>query len=50
MSMRRGPLSLILVSAMVASTFFIFAVAVLASAIEHLVPSDVKARLETASR
>lgn len=31
--MRRGPLSLILVSAMVASTFFIFAVAVLASAI-----------------
>ena len=31
--MRKGPLSLILISAMVASTFFIFAVAVLASAI-----------------
>ena len=33
MSMRRGPLGVVLVSAMVASTFSIFAIAVLASPI-----------------
>ena len=33
MSMRRGPLALILITAMVSSTFFLFAIAVLASPI-----------------